>query len=223
MCGRFIIELTPEMAKKVFGITEIPDWPARYNIAPTQLVPVVRQRSDGTRQISMMRWGLVPAWAKAWGDGLINARAESVNEKPSFRQAFRQRRCIVPASGFYEWKKLDQRKIPHYVRMADHMPMPLAGIWELWRSPEGQALESFAILTTTANATVAPIHDRMPVILHLDELSLWLDRDLHDLDKLAPLLSAYPAERLEAHAVSPLVNSPGNDRPECILPVTADV
>ena len=207
------------MVKKVFGITEIPDWPARYNIAPTQLVPVVRQRSDGTRQISMMRWGLVPAWAKEWGDGLINARAESVNEKPSFRQAFRQRRCIVPASGFYEWKKLDQKKIPHYVRKADHMPMPLAGIWELWRSPEGQALESFAILTTTANATVASIHDRMPVILHLDELSLWLDRDLHDPDKLTPLLSSYPAERLEAYPVPTMVNRPSNDGPECIAPL----
>jgi putative SOS response-associated peptidase YedK len=163
----------------------------------------------------MMRWGLVPSWAKDLGDGLINARSETVNEKPSFRKAFRQRRCIVVASAFYEWQKVDKAKVPYCIRMADGAPMPFAGIWEAWRSPEGQVLESCAILTTMANATVAPIHDRMPVILHPDEFGLWLDRQVHEAERLTTLFAPYPADRLEAYQVSTLVNSPAHEWPEC--------
>jgi putative SOS response-associated peptidase YedK len=218
MCGRFVIELSPNLVQKVFGLAEIPDLPPRYNVAPTQLVPVVREGADGSRRLSMMRWGLVPAWSKEIGAGLINARSETVNEKPSFRQAFRQRRCIVVASAFYEWQKVDKAKLPYCIRMADSAPMPFAGLWEAWRSPEGQLLETCAILTTNANVTVAPIHDRMPVILHPDEFGLWLDREVHEVEKLAGLLMPYPAERLEAYRVSTLVNSPANDSPACTAP-----
>jgi putative SOS response-associated peptidase YedK len=219
MCGRFVIELTPELVRKVFGVTgDFPDWPARYNIAPTQLIPVVRDAPDGSRRLALLRWGLVPSWSKEFNEGLINARCETVNEKPSFRQAFRQRRCIIPASGFYEWQKVDKGKVPHYIRMADGSPMPFAGIWESWRSPEGQALESCAILTTAANAAVAPIHDRMPVILHPDEFGRWLDREVHEAEQLAGLFAPYPADRLEAYRVSTLVNDPAHDFAECLRP-----
>jgi putative SOS response-associated peptidase YedK len=122
----------------------------------------------------------------------------------------------VPASGFYEWQKVDGKKVPHYIRMTDGSPMPFAGLWEVWRSHEGHMLETCAILTTTANATVAPIHDRMPVILHPDEFGLWLDRQVHEVEKLAPLFSPYPADRLTSYPVSTLVNSPANDIPECM-------
>jgi putative SOS response-associated peptidase YedK len=219
MCGRFVIELTPELVRKVFGVTgDFPDWPARYNIAPTQLIPVVRDAPDGNRRLAMLRWGLVPSWAKEFGEGQINARCETVNEKPSFRQAFRQRRCIVPASGFYEWTKTDGRKLPYYVRMLDGSPMPLAGIWEAWKAPEGQVVESCAILTTSANATVAAIHERMPVILHPTEFGLWLDRQTHDAECLAPLFAPFPAESIEAFRVSTEVNNVAHDSPECIQP-----
>lgn len=216
MCGRFVINIPRDVFQKHFGLKDVPDWPERYNVAPTQPVPVIREISDGSRHMTMMRWGLVPAWAKEVGEGLINARSETAGDKPSFRQALRQRRCILPASGFYEWQKVDGKKVPHYIRMMDGSPMPFAGLWETWRSPEGHTLETCAILTTTANATVALIHDRMPVILHPDEVSLWLDREVHEFDKLTPLFSAYPAESLTVYKVSTLVNSPANDSPECI-------
>ena len=219
MCGRFVIELSPDLVALVFGLAEIPELPPRYNVAPTQSVPVIREASDGKRRLSLLRWGLVPPWSKEVGEGLINARSETVNEKPSFRQAFRQRRCIVVASAFYEWKTFDGKNVPYYIHMADGAPMPFAGLWEAWRSPEGQMTETCTILTTNANTTVAPIHNRMPVILHSDEFRLWLDREVHDAEKLAALFAPYPADRLEAYKVSAWVNSPAHDGPECIVPV----
>ena len=219
MCGRFVIELSPGLVAGFFGLTEIPDLPTRYNVAPTQLVPAIREATDGTRRLSMMRWGLVPSWAKDIGDGLINARSETVSEKPSFRQTVRRRRCIIPASGFYEWQKVEKLKVPYYLRMVDSSPMPFAGIWEAWCSPDGQVLESCAILTTSANAKVAPIHDRMPVILDPAGFSLWLDRQVYEVDKLAGLFVPYPADRLEAYRVTMLVNNPAYDDAECIEPL----
>jgi putative SOS response-associated peptidase YedK len=219
MCGRFVIELSPGLVAGFFGLTEIPDLPTRYNVAPTQLVPAIREATDGSRRLSMMRWGLVPSWAKDIGDGLINARSETVSEKPSFRQTVRRRRCIIPASGFYEWQKVEKLKVPYYLRMVDSSPMPFAGIWEAWCSPDGQVLESCAILTTSANAKVAPIHDRMPVILDPAGFSLWLDRQVHEVDKLAGLFVPYPADRLEAYRVTMLVNNPAHDDAECIEPL----
>jgi putative SOS response-associated peptidase YedK len=203
----------------VFGVVDLPEWPARYNIAPTQLVPVVRQRGDGTRQIVLMRWGLIPSWAKEAGEGLINARAETVNEKPSFRQSFRQRRCILPASGFYEWQKAEKHKIPHFVRLKNQMPMPFAGIWDAWRAPDGQVIESCAILTTMANGAVGAIHERMPVILDPAGFALWLDLAVHAAEQLVPLLVSCPPGQVEVYPVTTLVNSPTNDSPACIEPV----
>lgn len=220
MCGRFVIELTPDLVATFFGLASVPVLPPRYNVAPTQIVPVIRQGVDGERRLVMMRWGLIPAWAKEVGAGLINARAETVNEKPSFRQAFRQRRCIIPASGFYEWQKVGKGNVPYYIRMIDGAPMPFAGIWESWRAPEGQVLESCAILTTNANATVAPIHERMPVILSPDAFLPWLDPNLHDAAHLTALLAPCPPGHVEVYPVSSLVNSPANDSPACIEPVS---
>jgi putative SOS response-associated peptidase YedK len=218
MCGRFVIDLSPDLVAGFFGLAAVPDLPPRYTVAPTQSVPVIREASDGSRRLTMMRWGLVPSWAKDIGDGLINARSETINEKPSFRQAFRQRRCIIPANGFFEWLRVEGTKVPYYVRMADGAPMPFAGIWEAWFSPDGQVMESCAILTTSANAMVAPIHDRMPVILRPDEFGLWLDRQVHDAERLTTLFAPYPADRVEAYRVSTLVNNPAHDGPECIAP-----
>ena len=222
MCGRYVIEISADLVRKVFGVVDVPQWTARYNIAPTQMVPVIRQRGDSTRQLVLMRWGLIPSWAKEVGEGLINARAETVNEKPSFRHSFRQRRCILPATGFYEWQEVDKHKIPHFVRLKNQMPMPFAGIWDSWRAPDGQVVESCAILTTAANGAVGSIHERMPVILHPDEFGQWLDREQHDQATLMPLLAPYPSDCLEVYPVSTLVNSVANDQPECIAPLPAD-
>ena len=222
MCGRYVIEISADLVRKVFGVVDVPQWTARYNVAPTQMVPVIRQRGDGTRQLVLMRWGLIPSWAKEVGEGPINARAETVNEKPSFRHSFRQRRCILPATGFYEWQKVDKHKIPHFVRLKNQMPMPFAGIWDSWRAPDGQVVESCAILTTAANGAVGSIHERMPVILHPDEFGQWLDREQHDQATLMPLLAPYPSDCLEVYPVSTLVNSVANDQPECIAPLPAD-
>ena len=222
MCGRYVIEISADLVRKVFGVVDVPQWTARYNVAPTQMVPVIRQRGDSTSQLVLMRWGLIPSWAKEVGEGLINARAETVNEKPSFRQSFRQRRCILPATGFYEWQKVDKHKIPHFVRLKNQMPMPFAGIWDSWRAPDGQVVESCAILTTAANGAVGSIHERMPVILHPDEFGQWLDREQHNPATLMPLLAPYPSDCLEVYPVSTLVNSVANDQPECIAPLPAD-
>lgn len=218
MCGRFVINIPLDVFLKYFGLREVGDIAPCYNVPPSRPVPVIRESADGSRCLTTMRWGLIPSWAKEAGEGLINARSETAHEKPSFRSALRQRRCIIPASGFYEWTKVGGKKVPHYVRMSDGTPMPFAGLWEAWRSPEGQVLETCAILTTAANATVATIHDRMPVILRPDEFGLWLDRQVHDAERLTPLFTPYPADRLISYRVSTLVNSPANDSPECIEP-----
>ncbi len=219
MCGRFVIELSPDLVAKVFGLPEVPNLSPRYNVAPTQPAPVIRETPGGQRGLVMVRWGLIPSWSKDSDGGLINARSESVNDKPSFRQSFRQRRCILPASGFYEWARVEGKKVPYYVRMADGSPMPLAGIWDEWRDPNGTLLATCAILTTAANEKVAPIHERMPVILAPESFDQWLNRHVHDAEALRPLCAACPADRIEAFPVSPLVNNPANDAPECILPV----
>lgn len=217
MCGRFTIILPPEVLAEIFGLPELPRIEARYNIAPTQEVVVIRQNAEGMRQMVTMKWGLIPSWAKDphIGNKLINARCESVHEKPAFRQAIRTRRCIIPASGFYDWTHTD-KKIPFYVSMADGSPMAFAGIWDSWKAPDGSRLESFTILTTNANSLIAPIHDRMPVILHPAEFVLWLDRDITEPEKLTRLYQPYPSDLLRAWPVSSVVNSPRNETPACI-------
>ena len=191
----------------------------RFNIAPTQTVPVILLENDN-RVIKLMRWGLVPFWAKdpTIGNRLINARAETITEKASFKTPLKKNRCLVPASGFYEWKK-DERiktKIPIYFRLKNEQPFAFAGIWDDWKKPEGDRLLTFTIITTMANELMKPIHDRMPVILHSNDESKWLDPELIDLDSLVTLLIPYPSDLMKAYEVSTIVNSPKNDSLHCI-------
>ncbi len=220
MCGRFTLQITHELLAEIFDLPEVPVYQPRYNIAPTQQVAVIRQAAAGSNRLEFQRWGLIPSWAKdkSIGSKMINARAESVAEKPTFRHAIRYRRCLVVASGFFEWREEDGHKTPLYVRLKDGSPMVFAGIWEQWKSPEGETVESCAILTTNANKLIEPLHDRMPVILHPAEYSLWLDRSVTDPEKLKTLYQPYPADLMEMWPVSPLVNSPRNDSPELIAP-----
>ncbi|BEH09837.1 SOS response-associated peptidase [Geobacter sulfurreducens subsp. ethanolicus] len=193
MCGRFTLQISSEMLAEIFGLIEIPTFPARYNIAPTQQIAIVRSYANHQNRLDFVRWGLIPSWAKdkSVGNHMINARAETVHEKPAFRHAIRYRRCLIPSSAFYEWRKEGERRIPLYIRLKDGSPMVFAGLWETWKSPEGENLESCAILTTTANKLIEPIHDRMPVILHPQEYDHWLDRDMTDPTRLQSLYQPY--------------------------------
>ncbi len=217
MCGRFVMELTPELLATVFGILNAPPLVPQYNIAPTQMVLVVRQVSDH-RTLDLMKWGLVPSWAKdpARGSQMINARCETVADKPSFRHAIKYRRGIVPASGYFEWKHVGKAKIPYYFRMKDGTPLGLAAIWEEWKAPDDTPLHTLSILTTAANRIVAPIHDRMPVILHPDEYSTWLSKHITNPGELQALYHPFPAELLDSYPVSDKINSPRNNGRENI-------
>jgi len=220
MCGRFAsFDLPLELLSELFGIASSPPLPSRYNIAPTQMVLVIRQLPDGQNHLELPRWGLIPSWAKdpSIGSKMINARAETITEKPAFRQAIKYRRCLVLASGFYEWKKEGKAKQPWYIRLKDGAPMVFAGIWESWRSPEGEVIESCSILTTAANRLVAPLHDRMPVILSPDEFNGWLDRQITNPASLVHLFSSYPADLMETFPVSPLVNNMKNDSADLVI------
>jgi putative SOS response-associated peptidase YedK len=224
MCGRFTLQIPPELLAEIFGLTEIPVYPARYNIAPTQQVASIRCTADGHRRLDFVHWGLIPSWAKdkSIGNRMINARSDSVHEKPAFRHSMQYRRCIIPAGGFYEWKKESGKKLPLYVRMKDGLVMAFAGIWDSWKSPEGEIIDSCSILTTSSNKLIEPLHDRMPIILHPEEYQLWLDREMTDPGKLKPLFQHYPADLMEMYPVSPLVNSPRNDTPDLIIPLTSE-
>ncbi len=221
MCGRFTLHLPPELLAEIFGLVEVPVFPARYNIAPTQNVAVIRNAGGGRGRLDFMYWGLIPPWAKdrSIGQKMINARAETVHEKPAFRQAIRFRRCLVPASGFFEWRHEDKGKIPIYISLKDGSPMIFAAIWESWKSLEGEIMESCSILTTSSTELIEPLHDRMPVSLHLPERGPWLDPEITDPAKLRHLFRPFPPELMEMYPVSPLVNSPRNDSPDLIKPV----
>ena len=219
MCGRFTQTHSGQALAKAFGLTAAPEIPPRYNIAPSQPILVVRAGGNG-RDVVALRWGLIPSWMKqAPKDArLINARADTVAVKPSFRAAFKRRRCLIPADGFYEWKKLDDRKQPYYIRSRDHKVFAFAGLWEHWER-EGGAVESCAIITTDANALMRPIHERMPVILDPRDYGAWLGEVEVAPVKLAAMLAPPPDAKIEAYPVRTLVNSPRNDTPECIAPV----
>ena len=223
MCGRFTSLFSPEVLNNTFGVQAPPDISPRYNIAPTQQVWIIRGSATGGRHLSSARWGLVPHWAKdlSIGNRMINARCETVHEKPAFRQSIHTRRCIVPASGFFEWTTTPTGKTPHYVTMRDGSPLAFAGIWESWKTSEGENIETCAILTTTANCLMAPIHDRMPVILHQTEFELWLERSVNNPLELQRLYQPYPAELLQEWEVSTVVNSPAHETPETIAPIQA--
>lgn len=220
MCGRFSFASPPEVVAEVFGLSEVPALEPRYNVAPTQPVAAVRHE-EGQRCLVFLHWGLIPAWAKdaALGARLINARAETVAEKPAFRAALRARRCLVLADGFYEWARHGGAKQPYFITFADGRPFALAGLWERWVGG-GQRVESCTILTTTPNEVVAPLHDRMPVILPPPAFDLWLDPAVGDPGRLKQLLRPHPAAGMTAWPVSPRVNSPRVDDPSCREPLT---
>jgi putative SOS response-associated peptidase YedK len=221
MCGRFTLQIPPELLAEMFDLADIPAFPARYNIAPTQQVAVIRQTGDDRNRFGFMTWGLIPSWAKDPGIGsrMINARCETVADKPAFRQAVRHRRCIVPASGFYEWRAGGGKKTPLYVRMKDGSPLFFAGLWEQWTVPGQVTIESCTVLTTTANELIAPLHDRMPVILPPQGYAPWLDHETTDPESLKHLYRPCPAELMELWPVTPLVNSTRTDSPELIVPL----
>jgi len=218
MCGRFTSLLTPELLAVIFDVLPPESTTQRYNIAPTQQVQIVRESSDGGRYLSFARWGLVPHWADdiSIGSKMINARSETVHEKASFKQAIKSRHCIIPASGLYEWSATPNGKIPHYITLSDGQPLPFAGIWETWKSPDGQLLETCSILTTAANSLMSLIHERMPVILHHGEFDQWLDPGDADPQHLQHFYQPYPSELMQLWQVSTLVNSPRKDSPACI-------
>lgn len=220
MCGRFTFAISPELLAEIFGVTILGDYSPRYNIAPTQQVLTIRGTEAGNRA-AFMRWGLIPSWARehSIGSRMINARCESVHEKPAFRTAIRYRRGIISANGFFEWKEEGGKKQPLYVRMKDGAIMSFAGIWDHWKSPDGETLATCSILTTASNRLIQPLDDRMPVILHPEEYDLWLDREVTDPERLKSLYQPYPADLMERYPVSPLVNNPRNDSPACIEPL----
>jgi len=222
MCGRFVLMSPGKLLAERLELEEKPDLEPRYNIAPSQPVPVIRVISS-RRELSMLRWGLIPFWAKdpKIGYKMINARSESVGEKPAFRSAFRQRRCLILADGFYEWDRSKKPKRPYLFRMKDEKPFAFAGLWEHWQGAEGDTIESCTILTTDANDLVAALHDRMPVILSPGHYASWIDPDQKNPEMLRELLVPYPADEMEAYPVTTKVNKPTYDEPDCITPSTA--
>jgi putative SOS response-associated peptidase YedK len=224
MCGRFTLTVDPAQLQEAFPLYIVPqDISPRYNIAPTQPVAVVP--NTGENKFDFFVWGLIPSWAKdpEIGSRMINARAETLAEKPSFRTALRRRRCLIPASGFYEWKQStdSKAKTPMYIHLKSGKPFAFAGLWDLWNSPDGSQVYSCTIITGQPNSLVQTIHNRMPVILQPESYPHWLIVGDQRPEDLAPLLKPYPAEEMEAYPVSKMVNSPQNDLPECILPITA--
>jgi putative SOS response-associated peptidase YedK len=221
MCGRYTFTVSRRDLATHFQVPE-PELPfvARYNVAPTQQLPIIRQPADGGRELALARWGLIPSWAKdaKIGNRLINARAETVANAPAFRSAFKARRCLVPADGFYEWQKRSKgSKQPFHFHFQDGRPFAFAGLWEHWHSPDGELVDSYTFLTTAANEVMKPVHDRMPVILDPADYDRWLDRKRPG-EALTPLLRPYEGKGLVAEPVSTFVNNPRHEGPECIVP-----
>ena len=219
MCGRYAVTTAPEAMRALFRYLERPDFPPRHNVAPTQPVAIVRM-AEGRREFALVRWGLVPAWVKdpRGFSLLINARGESVLDKPAFRNAMRRRRCLFPADGFYEWKRDGNRKQPWFVRLKSGQPMAFAGLWETWSGPNGEELETAAIVTTTASRSIAHIHDRMPVIVAPAAFDFWLDPNV-DARTAAAVIAPAPDAALEAYEVSSAVNRTANDSPDLLEPL----
>jgi putative SOS response-associated peptidase YedK len=222
MCGRFTRTQSVETISKEFGLEELPFEPGlSYNVAPAQKVAIII--NDGQKRLVMARWGLVPSWAKdiSMGNKMINARSETITEKPSYRSAFKKRRCLVVADGFYEWQNVGGEKRPAYIRLKSGKPFGFAGLYELWNSPEGEEVTSCSIITTEANELMKPIHERMPVIMPKNREDEWLNTATEDRALLLGLLKPYPSSEMEAYPVSKRVNSPQNNSADCIKPLMA--
>ena len=227
MCSRYTLTSPMEAVRAYFGTHRNVQLAPRYNIAPTQPVPIIRMDTQGTRELVLVRWGLIPSWVKDPNDfaTLVNARAETAAQKPSFRAALRYRRCIVPADGFYEWTGSKGARQPHLMRRAANdgqarAPLALAGLWEHWLGSDGSELETMAILTTNANEFMAPFHDRMPVILTPTDFERWLDCKMGEQTSIDDMLHPPASDLLEAIAVNPKVNNPGNEGPDLHRPAS---
>lgn len=233
MCCRYLL-LQEHLRQTLerLGVTLSLEFLSRYNIAPGTDIPAVRPVSPkkgikaaapGARELTTLRWGLIPSWARDdEGGGLVNARAETLEAKPSFRDALRSRRCIIPASGFYEWKPVGRARQPWLFRRRDEEPFGLAGLWESWRAPDGTFLESCAVITSEPNELMRPIHHRMPVMLRADQFDAWLDPRATSAEQLAPLLRPANAAEMSAVALQPRVNQVQNEGPDCLLPAGTD-
>ncbi len=226
MCGRFTLTAAGQALADEFELQDVPQLAPRYNIAPSQDVAVILLDGErAQRVLRSMRWGLVPHWAKdpAVGNRMINARAESAAEKPAYRMPFRKRRCLLPATGFFEWKRVGAGKQPMLLRRRDGRPFAFAGLWDRWHPEDGEPVESCTILTTEPNDLVVEVHDRMPVILPPEAYEPWLDPAIQEPAELQSLLVPYEASEMIAHPVSRRVNAPANDDPDCIEPVDPDI
>ena len=225
MCGRYTLTSKGDEVALLFDLSEIPSFPPRYNIAPTQETAIVRVTAPGApRHLDFLRWGLVPYWADdpSIGNRMINARSEGVADKPAFKWSFRKQRCLIPTDGFYEWKKEGKLKQPYHIRRKDRRPFAFGGLWARWK-PKGEVgaepLDTFTIITTDANELIKPLHNRMPVILDPASFDLWLDPAVDDRERLLELLGPYDGNQMETVPVSRAVNSPANDTPDCIQPL----
>jgi putative SOS response-associated peptidase YedK len=223
VCGRYRLSKRKQLVEEYFDTTsDEPDWSPRYNIAPTQPAPIIRQHpKEPKRVLSMARWGLIPIWSKDMADAArkINARSETAATLPAFRDAMKSRRCIVPADGFYEWRRTGTQKQPFCFEVKDGELFAFAGLWERWKNPDGEWVRSFSILTTTPNAVTSVVHDRMPVILSKDDYDLWLDPGMTNAEAVADMVKPYPAEQMRNYAVGPRVNNVANDDAECSTPI----
>ena len=218
MCGRFSLVVPERFFSKIFVFKDLPEMQPDYNIPPGVDIWAVRTPdSSDEAEVAQLRWGLVPHWAKdpKIGNRMINARSETAAEKPAFRTAFRKRRCLIPADGFFEWKRNGKSKTPYFIHLQDKQPFAMAGLWERWTSPDGSELDSCTILTISPNSLMQELHDRMPVILSNENIHSWLNKNT-PLEELHRLTAAFPAEKMKAYPVSPLVNSPRNNGPECL-------
>jgi putative SOS response-associated peptidase YedK len=221
MCGRFTASFEFREIKLLFDLQrDLSLFAPRYNIAPSQDVSVI-VHNEGVNELKPMKWGLVPSWAPdaSIGDRMINARAETITEKPSFKRLVQQQRCLIPADGFYEWRREGNGKVPVWIHLKKKEPFAFAGLWDLWRDPEGQTLYTFTIITTVPNGLLRPIHNRMPVIFDALQAKQWLDPRLSTRPAdIAAVLAPFPSEQMEAHDVSPLANKPEYDRADCLRP-----
>jgi putative SOS response-associated peptidase YedK len=223
MCGRYKLSRRKQVVEEYFdAASSEEDWSPRYNVAPTQPIPVIRQHpKEPIRELSLMRWGLIPSWAKdaSGAARMINARSETASTKPAFRDALKSRRCLIPADGFYEWLRTGKSKQPYCFEVNDGELFAFAGLWERWKNPSGEWIKTCSILTTTPNAVTAPVHDRMPVILDTDGYDLWLDPGMTNLDAASDLLKPFDARLMRSFPVSTRINSVVNDDAECSRPV----
>jgi putative SOS response-associated peptidase YedK len=218
MCGRFFILTPPADLADLFQLAGVPDVVPRYNVAPTQQVLAIGLDKAGRRDTALFRWGIVPPWASEPKPGPINARSETVAIKPTFAEAIRKRRCLIPASGFYEWARRGKVKQPFAIRLADDRPFAFAGLWEAWRPESGPPLLTCCILTTGANELVRPVHDRMPVILDPRHYEAWIDRAVQEPTAFAPMLRPFAADRMRAYPVNSWVNDARHEDTRCLEP-----